>query len=210
VIFAEDVPASHHIAVEVTPSLVPVLMPLLAGLRRLFDLDAESAVIDAHLAAEGLAREVATTPGVRLPGALDGLEVAIQLLLGGKGDLGDPIETGVAGLTHLPPRGDQVTGTGVPKRCAETVAKLARAVASRGLRLEPGSDVAATRRALLALGGIGERLATLIVLRALSWPDAFYAEDRALLARAEAWRPWRAYAAWHLVARRGPTALVPG
>jgi len=203
VILAEDVPASHHIAVEVTLSLLPVLMPLIAGLRRLFDLDAEPAVVDAHLSDGGLAAEVAKTPGVRLPGALDGLEVATQLLLGGQGGLGDPIETGVPGLTHLAPRADQVTGTGVSKRCAETVAKLARAVASGGLRLEPGSDVAATRRALLALGGIGERLATLIVMRALYWPDAFYTEDRALLARAEAWRPWRAYAALHLVTRRG-------
>ncbi len=201
VIFAEDVPGSHHIAMEIAPSLLPVLMPLIAGLRRLFDLDAEPAVVDAHLANEGLAAEVAENPGVRLPGAIDGLEVAIQILLRGQGGLGDPIDTGVPGLTHLPPRAKQVTGTRVPKRCAETVAKLARAVASGELRLEPGSDVAATRRALLDLGGIGERLATLIVMRALYWPDAFHTQDRGLLARAEAWRPWRAYAALHLNAR---------
>jgi len=207
VIFAEDVPASHHIAVAVTPSLVPVLMPLIAGLRRLFDLDAEPAVVDAHLAEGGLAAEVAKTPGVRLPGALDGLEVALQLLLPGRGGLGDPIATGVPGLTHLAPMASQVTGTGVPQRRAETVAKLARAIESGGLRLEPGSDVGETQRGLLALGGIGERLATLIVTRALCWPDAFYTKDRALLARAEAWRPWRAYAALHLVAPRGPATL---
>jgi len=209
VVFAEDVPASHHIAVEVTPSLVPVLMPLIAGLRRLFDLDAEPAVIDGHLAAEGLAREVAKTPGVRLPGALDGLEVAIQLLLGRRGGLGDPTDTGIPGLTHLPALARQVTGTGIPQGRAETVAKLARAVASGRLRLEPGSDVAETRRALLELGGIGERLATEIVMRALCWPDAFYTKDRALLARAEAWRPWRSYAARHLVAPRGFAPLDP-
>lgn len=62
----------------------------------------------------------------------------------------------------------------------------------------------------MAITGIGERLATPIVMRALSWPDAFPAADRALqkaagaasaqglLQRAEAWRPWRAYAALHL------------
>src|SRR6185503_3116874 len=177
---------------------------------RLFDLDAEPAVVDGHLAAGGLAAEVAKTPGVRLPGALDGLEVALQLLLQGRGGYGDPIDTGVPGLTHLPPMPKQVTGAGVLQRRAETVAKLARAVASGRLRLEPGSDVAETRRALLELGGIGERLATQIVMRALYWPDAFYTKDRALLARAEAWRPWRAYAAWHLVARRDFAALDPG
>jgi AraC family transcriptional regulator, regulatory protein of adaptative response / DNA-3-methyladenine glycosylase II len=137
----------------------------------------------------------------------DGLEVALQLLLAGRGGLGDPIATGVPGLTHLAPMASQVTGTGVPQRRAETVAKLARAVESGGLRLEPGSDVGETQRGLLALGGIGERLATLIVTRALCWPDAFYTKDRALLARAEAWRPWRAYGALHLIAPRCPAAV---
>ena len=192
VIFAEDVPASQHIAVEVTPSLVPVLMPLIAGLRRLFDLDAEPAVIDAHLAVEGLAREVGKTPGVRVPGALDGLDVAIQLLLGGRGGLGDPIETGVPGLTHLPPTVEQA-------RRVKGVPALARAIAAGALRLEPGGDVEATRAALIGLDGIGEELATQIVMRALYWPDAFYTKNRVLLARAEAWRPWRAYAARHLL-----------
>jgi AraC family transcriptional regulator of adaptative response / DNA-3-methyladenine glycosylase II len=58
--------------------------------------------------------------------------------------------------------------------------------------------------------GVGERLATMIVMRALYWPDAFPASDpalqraagaadrRALRALAERWRPWRAYAAQHL------------
>jgi len=87
---------------------------------------------------------------------------------------------------------------------------VARAVDEGTLRLEPGSDVAAALRALLAIDGVGDRLATAIVMQALHWPDAFPASDRALqraagassatelLARAEAWRPWRAYAALHL------------
>jgi AraC family transcriptional regulator of adaptative response / DNA-3-methyladenine glycosylase II len=87
---------------------------------------------------------------------------------------------------------------------------VARAVADGTLRLEPGRDVLATRRALMEIAGIGDRLATTIVMRALYWPDAFPASDRvlqraagtsspgALRARAEAWRPWRAYAALHL------------
>jgi len=204
-VFAEDAPG-NHVALEVSPSLLPVLMPLIAGMRRLFDLDAEPAVVDAHLAQGGLGAAVALRPGVRVPGALDGFEVALQLLLRGRGCLGDPIETGVPGLTHLTPSPSQIAkvgdGVGVP-------ARLARAVTTGALRLEPGSDVAATKRALLALGGIGERLATEIVMRALYWPDAFHTKDRALVARAEAWRPWRAYAALHLVARRGLAALDP-
>jgi AraC family transcriptional regulator of adaptative response / DNA-3-methyladenine glycosylase II len=83
-------------------------------------------------------------------------------------------------------------------------------VADGSLRLEPGSDVVATRQALRAIDGIGDQLATLIEMRALSWPDAFPATDRALQRalgvsgthplreQAERWRPWRAYAALHL------------
>jgi AraC family transcriptional regulator of adaptative response / DNA-3-methyladenine glycosylase II len=51
-------------------------MPLVAGLRRVFDLDAEPAVIDAHLGTNGLAELVAKHPGVRVPGVLERLEGA--------------------------------------------------------------------------------------------------------------------------------------
>jgi len=211
-VFAADAPG-NQVTVEVSASLLPVLMPLIAGLRRLFDLDAEPAVVDAHLAQGGLAALVERRPGVRLPGALDGFEVALQLLLRGRGcmgrvaaALGEPLETGVPGLTHVAPAADRIAGAGVarlarlgvPPRRAAAVTALAHAVLGGALRLEPGSDVAATRRALLEVGGIGERLATLIVMRALYWPDAFHTKDRALLACAEQWRPWRAYAALHL------------
>ena len=200
----------NHVAVEVSASLLPVLMPLIAGLRRLFDLDAEPAVVDAHLAQGGLVTKHA---GVRLPGALDGFEVALQMLLRGRGCMGrvaaafgEGLVTGVPGLTHLTPPAARIAEAGagrlarlgVPPRRAAAVTALAHATLGGGLRLEPGGDVPGTRRALLELGGIGERLATLIVMRALYWPDAFHTKDRALLERAEQWRPWRAYAALHL------------
>jgi AraC family transcriptional regulator of adaptative response / DNA-3-methyladenine glycosylase II len=182
-VFAEDAPAGRHIAVEVSASLLPVLMPLIAGLRRLFDLDAEPAVVDAHLAQHGLAALVARRPGLRVPGVLDGFEIAVRAIAG-PGLLGDPLETGVPGLTHLAPTAAQAAEAGL--------------TSLGGLRLEAGADVEGTRRALMEVTGIDEPLATRIVMRALSWPDAFSSGDRALLARAEEWRPWRAYAALHL------------
>ncbi|HEU5261999.1 MAG TPA: AlkA N-terminal domain-containing protein [Gemmatimonadales bacterium] len=223
----------HNVAVQVSASLVPVLMPLIAGLRRFLDLDAEPAVVDGHLAQGGLGALVARRPGVRIPGAFNGFEVALRALLGARGRwggapralagrvaaaLGEPLETGVPGLTHLAPTAARVaeagaarlSGVGVPPRRAESITAVARAVAAGALRLEPGSGLAATHRALLEIDGISERLAMVIVMRALYWPDAFPATDRALqrsagvksagalLARAEEWRPWRAYAALHL------------
>jgi AraC family transcriptional regulator of adaptative response / DNA-3-methyladenine glycosylase II len=222
-----------QVNIDISPSLLPVLMPLLARLRQLFDLDAEPAVIDAHLAQGALGDLVRQRPGVRIPGAVDGFEVAFRALLRGSARwgatrsklagrvtsaLGDPIDTGIPALTLLAPTAERVAdaGTstlaalGVPPRRAGAVIALARMVAGGTLRLEPGSDVAATRRVLMEIDGVSDRLATTIVMRALHWPDAFPVSDRGLQRavgissprvlrdQAEKWRPWRAYAALHL------------
>jgi AraC family transcriptional regulator, regulatory protein of adaptative response / DNA-3-methyladenine glycosylase II len=76
VVTIENSAAAAHLVVDVSESLLPVLMPLIAGLRRVFDLDAEPAAIDAHLGAHGLADLVARHPGVRVPGVLETLEGA--------------------------------------------------------------------------------------------------------------------------------------
>ena len=76
VVAVENRAADAHLVATVSESLLPVLMPLIAGLRRVFDLDAEPALIDAHLTAGGLGDLVARWPGVRVPGAFEGLEGA--------------------------------------------------------------------------------------------------------------------------------------
>jgi AraC family transcriptional regulator of adaptative response / DNA-3-methyladenine glycosylase II len=227
VIFVEN--ASAQVNVDVSASLIPILMPLLARVRHLLDLNAEPAVIDAHLANGGLGELVARRPGLRMPGAFDGSEVAIRELLRRPGPastqferlvaaLGEPIETGIPGLNRLTPTAERVasagvtflTSLGIPRLRSEAIVAVAAAVAEGKLHLEPGADVQKTLRALRQIPGTGERSATAIVVRALHWPDAFDANDlflqraagvigsRALLGRAEQWRPWRAYAAAHL------------
>jgi AraC family transcriptional regulator, regulatory protein of adaptative response / DNA-3-methyladenine glycosylase II len=210
VVFAEDSPEEAQVKVDISPSLLPVLMPLLARLRQLFDLDAQPAVVDAHLERGGLAALVRQRRGVRLPGALDGFEVGFRILMGDAcrvaAALGEPIDTGFPGLNLLAPNAERVADVGVPglvalgvpRRRAEIILAFARAVAEGALRLDPGNDVAETHRALTETG-VDEGLATTIVMRALYWPDAFPSSSpRALRARAEKWRPWRAYAALHL------------
>jgi AraC family transcriptional regulator of adaptative response / DNA-3-methyladenine glycosylase II len=233
VVLAKNVPAKAQLDVAVSLSLLPVLMPLLVRLRHLFDLDAEPAVVDAYLEQNGLAPLVRRRPGIRIPGALDGFEVALRsLLLGANGAeaaagdllrrvvcaLGEEIDAGIPTLTRLAPSPARVAeagpsglaALGVPRRSAEAIASVARALAGGAIRLEPGRDAGATQRALMEMEGVGERLATMIVMRALYWPDAFPASDPALQraagassrsglrAMAERWRPWRAYAAQHL------------
>lgn len=243
VVFVEDAGAANgtrhsrhgdaHVEVDISPSLIPALMPLLARLRRLFDLDAEPAVVDGCLAQGGLGALVGRSPGVRIPGAFDGFEVACRVLLRGRTRavsganelarrftraLGEPVATGFPGLTRFAPRADRVAETpvaslmrlGLPRRRARALTAVARKIAHGELRLEPGGDVASALRGLKEIDGVGERLATSIVMRALGWPDAFPLPDRALQRasgastpgqlreRAESWRPWRAYAAVHL------------
>jgi len=222
-----------YVNIDVSPALVPVLMPLLARLRQLFDLDAQPAAVDAQLAQGGLGELVRRRPGLRLPGAVDGFEVALLALLRGRSPwgvtarelarrvihaLGEPIATGMPGLTRLAPSAERVADAGartlamlgVPQPRADAIATIAPMVADGTLRLQPGNDARATYRALTDVAGIGDALATTIVTRALSWPDAFPASEgalqraagvscaRALLTRADRWRPWRAYAAVHL------------
>jgi AraC family transcriptional regulator of adaptative response / DNA-3-methyladenine glycosylase II len=225
-----------HVNVAISPSLVPTLMPLLARLRYLFDLDAEPTVIDAHLAQGRLGALVARRPGVRIPGALDGFDVALRAILRGRARgsrvgpassdlparvavaLGEPIVTGIASLSRLAPTAARVAdagvarlqGLGVPRRRASAAIAVAQLVADRKLVLSPGGDPIETRRLLTEIDGIGDQLALVIVMRALSWPDALpvgdstlqraakVASPSALETCAEQWRPWRTYAALHL------------
>ncbi len=232
VVFVANAEANRNqVVVDVSPSLLPVLMPLLSRLRNLFDLDAQPALVAQHLAASGLAELVERRPGVRVAGSLDGFEAAFRVLLregveqGGNelagrvmAELGEPLHTGFAGLICLAPSAEKVAGAGpaglirfgVPASAAGTLAALAREIATGHLKLEPHRDLTATYQALLAIEGMSKQSATTIVMRSLYWPDAFNPWDvtlqratgestaAGLTARAERWRPWRAYAAEHL------------
>jgi AraC family transcriptional regulator of adaptative response / DNA-3-methyladenine glycosylase II len=131
---------------------------------------------------------------------------------------GEPVETPHEELSRLFPtpetlaaaREDDVAALGLPGARARGLLAVARAVAEGAVRLERHAEVDATMAALEELPGIGAWTAHYIAMRALRWPDAFPASDlgirkalggltaKATAERAEAWRPWRAYAALHL------------
>ena len=122
-----------------------------------------------------------------------------------------------AGWT-IPPAPDVLAGIGPDRLRAElrltrTKAATLHAVAAllaAGLRLDGQADRSEVRRRLLAVKGVGEWTAEFIAMRALGDPDACPAGDlvlrralgvaggREVRARAESWRPWRAYAVMHL------------
>jgi AraC family transcriptional regulator of adaptative response / DNA-3-methyladenine glycosylase II len=130
--------------------------------------------------------------------------------------LGEPLATPVGGVRRLAPRASalaraELASLGMPRARADALRELGRAVADGGLDLEGALDPDEAVRRLEALPGIGPWTAQYIALRALGVPDAFPASDlglrralggdgrllsaRALEQRAEAWRPWRGYAA---------------
>jgi AraC family transcriptional regulator of adaptative response / DNA-3-methyladenine glycosylase II len=102
----------------------------------------------------------------------------------------------------------------MPKARASALASIASAVATDPHCFDPRRDLSEAVARLCELPGIGEWTAQYIAMRALGESDAFLAGDVAvqrkfarggprlsapeLLARAERWRPWRAYAVLHL------------
>jgi AraC family transcriptional regulator of adaptative response / DNA-3-methyladenine glycosylase II len=102
-------------------------------------------------------------------------------------------------------------GLGLTGARVATLRAIATAVCSGALSLDPTADRDATRTALAAVPGVGPWTVDYVAMRALADPDAFPAGDLVLkrrlgpdvLRRAEAWRPWRAYAAMHVWAMAG-------
>jgi AraC family transcriptional regulator, regulatory protein of adaptative response / DNA-3-methyladenine glycosylase II len=198
----------HALRVELSPSLLPVLAPLLARLRRLLDLDADPRAIAAHLRKDGtLAPLVARRPGLRVAGAADAFELALRAVLGqqitvrGATTLAGRVarlvgeaapEAAPMELTHLPvtaarladARVSSLTAVGLTRARAECAIALGRAVADGTLPELAGdgacTDAASFIRRFVALPGIGPWTAEYVAMRALRWPDAFPSGDLAL------------------------------
>ena len=190
-------PEQHRVQVRVADSLAPQLPRVIARVRAWLDLDADPAAIHAVLGADFPA-----LAGLRVPGTLDGLELAVRAVLGQQVTVaaartlttrlverfGTPLATPIDGLTRLFPTpatlaaatGDELGQLGVVRQRQAAIHALAQAVSSGQIRLHAGADVAATMDALKALPGIGAWTADYIALRALRWPDAFPSGDVAL------------------------------
>jgi AraC family transcriptional regulator of adaptative response / DNA-3-methyladenine glycosylase II len=137
---------------------------------------------------------------------------------------GEPLAQADGALTHFFPTADVLAqadlgGMGITQARISAVQALARQVAEGELMLNYGSDREQVVAQLQMLPGIGPWTASYIAMRALGDPDAFPATDLGLkrafercglpasvgsiVARAESWRPWRAYATRHLWASLG-------
>jgi AraC family transcriptional regulator of adaptative response / DNA-3-methyladenine glycosylase II len=225
----EVAPARRRSAlrVQVSPSLAGHIPAVLARVKHLFDLACHPEEVAAAMGELGHAR-----PGLRLPGAIDGFEVAVRAILGQQvtvraastlarrfaAAFGSPLAHQRGDVALLFPPADevaaldpgQVAALGIIATRARAIVELARALASGSLVLDVGGDAAHAIDSLRALPGVGPWTAEYIAMRALGWPDAFPPGDvavmkalrtrdaRVAVQRAEAWRPWRAYAVMHL------------
>lgn len=218
------VPERHEVQVQAAPALAPVLGAVLQAVRHALDLDADPARIDPVLARV----PGPPCPGIRLPGAVDGFELAVRVILGQQVTVkaartlaerliqrfGTPVQTPWPALHHIFPdaatlaaaSADSIGELGIVRQRVRALQALAAEVASGRLSLHRAAPLDETLAALRALPGIGPWSAQLIAMRALAWPDAWPAADIGLMnalgtrdpreveARAEPWRPWRAYA----------------
>lgn len=179
----------------------------IARIRRIFDLDADPAAINAGLAGSPLTAEfIAARPGVRVPGAPDGTEVLMRAVVGQQiavkratgylGEmtqrLGTPYSSRFTGLSRLFPTAGQLAEgipaaapghpdpnrpLRLPARSINTVRTLTAAIASGRLRVDIGCDSAQLRAALTEYSGVGEWTADYVRMRLLHDPDIWLAGD---------------------------------
>jgi AraC family transcriptional regulator, regulatory protein of adaptative response / DNA-3-methyladenine glycosylase II len=191
------------------------LPQIIARVRRVFDLAADPDTIGAHLSLDPvLAPMVLARPGLRVPGAWDGFELAVRAIFGqqitvpaatkllGKLVQAHGLRLPAAmrdheGLSHLFPLPARLAKAdladlGMPGARAMAATSLARAISADPAIFSRGASLEDAIAKLRALPGIGEWTAQYIAMRELREPDAFPAADIGLLramATADGQRP---------------------
>ncbi|MCU7726670.1 helix-turn-helix domain-containing protein [Actinoplanes sp. KI2] len=189
-------PADRWVSASLRLADVRDLAPAVARCRRLFDLDADPDAVDATLSADvALRASIKTEPGVRVPRAVDGFEMAVRAIVGqqvsvagarttltrmiraaggfdGADLVGFPAARAVADLPDA--------AFGMPAARRDTIRRLAEAVADGKIDLEPGADREESAARLLELPGIGPWTAGYVAMRAIGDPDVFLPTDLAV------------------------------
>lgn len=236
-----EIRAAHgenHLLATIHTSDLTALAAIVARVRRVFDLDADIAAIDAHLSRDPiLSQRVRERPGIRVPGAWDGFELAVRAVLGQQitvraattfagrlaATFGEPLQDGAAPAMKEPhllfPKPEVIANAdlariGLTRSRTLTLQSLGAAMMRDRNLLRAYETLEETTQKLVTLPGVGPWTAQYIAMRALREPDAFPATDLGLLRAmqtaqgrpspavlanmADAWRPWRAYAALRL------------
>lgn len=204
----------------------PAPKELLARVRQLANLDADSSTIDAHLSADvALKKRVRANPGIRLPGALDAQEQLFRTLVGQQVSIGaartvlGTVVSKLCGDSGRFPTAEQIARRGKevlrgPKARIATILTVAEALASGDLTINRTQSAEELTERLTEFAGIGPWTAGYVAMRVLSAPDVLLSTDTVLLKGAAAlglpstprgiaeygqrWAPYRSYAGLHL------------
>lgn len=193
-------PAGGYVAATVWLDDPRDLTPAITRCRRILDLDADAAAVDAELSRHPLmAPLVAAAPGRRVPRMPDGAEFALRAVVGQQVSLaaartqtgrivqkfGTRVHDPAGGLTHTFPTPAQLSEfspadlPGFSSRSRTAVA-MVETLAAGELDLGPGADWEEARHALGRIPGVGPWTIEMIAMRALGDPDAFPAADLGL------------------------------
>ena len=221
-----DVPASHALTMQVRDAGPPDLSALAATARRVFDLAADPARITCAFQDDALLGPlVRARPGLRLLGVWSAFEAIVRAVLEDGTDgwrltaarlaerFGARVDGEGSGLTRLFPRPEDLAfadleAVGLDPARSDTLRRVARAVLDGTLKLNDAAE--RVMHTLAGMPGFGAARAQWVGLRGYDEPDAFPSDS--LRQRAEAWRPWRGYAFFHLLAaaREGAASQTPG
>jgi AraC family transcriptional regulator of adaptative response / DNA-3-methyladenine glycosylase II len=220
-------PAARFVRCELRLEDLRDLTAAVARSRRLLDLDADPVSISSQLGMDGpLAPLVRERPGLRVPGCVDGFELAVRAIIGQQVSVpaartvlgrlaaayGEPLPEPDGALTHRFPSAAALAEADpgalpFPRTRASALRSLARLSAEGELSLDAGSNSAEALGVLSGIRGVGPWTASYVAMRALGDPDVFLPGDvgiRHALTRLgadvsdERWRPWRSYAVMHL------------
>jgi AraC family transcriptional regulator of adaptative response / DNA-3-methyladenine glycosylase II len=190
----------HHLLLTITPSLSRGLIQVVDRVRTLFDLRADPMEITEHLQQDArLSPLVQRRPGLRVPGAWDGFEVAVRAIVGQQVSVkgattligrlaaacGNPMATGDPHLSHLFPTPQQLSqadlsGLGLTGQRITAIQALAQAVRDGELVLGTAVSLDDIISQLIQLPGVGDWTAHYMAMRVFGEPDAFPAGDLVL------------------------------
>jgi AraC family transcriptional regulator, regulatory protein of adaptative response / DNA-3-methyladenine glycosylase II len=173
------------------------LADIAARVRRMFDLDADPATINAALSKRALLKRCVTKhPGQRLPGGWDGFEIAVRAVLGQQVTVaaartltervvhkfGEPVQAPRMGKVHLFPSPQtlataDLSGLGITGARMRTLREVAQALGAGRVAFDRTQPLETFIRSWTALPGIGDWTAHYLAMRGMSHVDAFPAGD---------------------------------
>jgi AraC family transcriptional regulator, regulatory protein of adaptative response / DNA-3-methyladenine glycosylase II len=206
IIEVRPVTGQNYLIAKIQFPQVAALAQIVDRLRHIFDLSANTTLISSHLATDPyLTNAVTALPGLRVPGAWDGFELAVRAILGQQisvaaattlasrlvATYGEPLVVGSTAwaapeLRYVFPRperliGEDLTPLGIMKARSQAITALAETFAENPDLLQGFQTLEDAVKQLCQLPGIGEWTAHYIAMRSLREPDAFPTGDLALL-----------------------------